>query len=151
MKNDRQRKILEIIEKYDVDTQETLIKKLGEAGFVVTQTTVSRDIKQLKLVKGTTGMGTYKYVTPKPKKEDAQPTIPTSSIVEAVVGVEAAQNIVVVKTFAGMANAAAVCIESLSLTRIVGAVAGDDTVLIVVSDNDSAKRLESELKGAFGI
>ena len=70
MKNDRQRKILEIIEKYDVDTQETLIKKLGEAGFVVTQTTVSRDIKQLKLVKGTTGMGTYKYVTPKPKKED---------------------------------------------------------------------------------
>ena len=150
MKNDRQRKILEVIEKYDVDTQETLIKKLGEEGFVVTQTTVSRDIKQLKLVKGTTGMGTYKYVAPKSKKEE-NPTVPTSSIVEAVVGVEAAQNIVVVKTFAGMANAAAVCIESLSLTRIVGAVAGDDTVLIVVSDSEAAKRLESELKVAFGI
>ena len=150
MKNDRQRKILEIIEQYDVDTQETLIKKLGEAGFIVTQTTVSRDIKQLKLVKGTTGMGTYKYVAPKSKKEEA-PTISTSSIVEAVVDVESAQNIVVVKTFAGMANAAAVCIESLSLTRIVGVVAGDDTVLIVVADNDSAKRLETELKRAFGI
>lgn len=150
MKNDRQRKILEIIEKHDVDTQETLIKKLGEAGFNVTQTTVSRDIKQLKLVKGTTGMGTYKYVAPKQKKDDT-PTIPASSIVEAVVDVETAQNIVVVKTFAGMANAAAVCIESLSLTRIVGAVAGDDTVLIVVADNDSAKRLESELRIAFSI
>ncbi len=148
MKNERQKKILELIEKYDIDTQETLIGKLSEAGYNVTQTTVSRDIKQLKLVKGTTGMGTYKYVSPKPKKEEVTPIL-SSAITDSVTDVEAAGNIVVVKTLAGMANAAAVCIESLSLTRIIGTVAGDDTVLIVVETPDSAKRLEAELQAVF--
>ena len=68
MKNARQQKILELIEKYDIDTQDTLLDKLSEAGFTTTQTTISRDIKQLKLVKGMTHKGTYKYIVPEVKK-----------------------------------------------------------------------------------
>ena len=64
MKNARQQKILEIIEKYDIDTQDTLIKRLGEEGYIVTQTTISRDIRQLNLIKGISANGTYKYVAP---------------------------------------------------------------------------------------
>ena len=148
MKNTRHKMILELIEKYDIDTQERLIRKLSEVGFDVTQTTISRDIKQLNLVKGITEMGTYKYIIPSAVKEDKAP-VPTSAITESVVSVEAAQNIVVVKTFPGMANAVAVCIDSLKHERIIGSVAGDDTILLVVKDNDTADHLENELKSVF--
>ena len=150
MKNARQQKILELIEKYDIDTQECLIGKLREEGFEVTQTTVSRDIKQLNLVKGTTEMGTYKYIMPTAKKEEKAP-VPTSAITESMVSVEAAQNIVVVKTFPGMANALAVCVDSLEQPHIVGSVAGDDTILLVIKDNETAKSIEENLKSVFGV
>lgn len=150
MKNERQRKILELIGKYDIDTQETLIVKLREEGFNVTQTTVSRDIKQMKLVKGTTGMGTYKYVAPKQKKEEHTPVV-TSAISESVLEVECAGNIVVVKTLAGMANAVAVCIESLTLTHIIGTVAGDDTIIAVVKTPELAEQMTSELSRMFNV
>lgn len=148
MKNSRHKKILELIEKYDIDTQECLIRKLNEVGFDVTQTTISRDIKQLNLVKGITEMGTYKYIIPTAKKEEKAP-VPTSAITESVVSIEAAQNIVVVKTFPGMANAVAVCIDSLKHERIIGSVAGDDTILLVVKDNEASDNLEQELAGVF--
>ena len=148
MKNARQQKILEIIEKYDIDTQETMIEKLAAEGYIVTQTTVSRDIRQLNLVKGPTGRGTYKYVAQGTRAETVAPGH-TSALTEAVVSVEAAQNIVVVKTFPGMANAVAVCIDSLKHERIIGSVAGDDTILLVVKDNEAATHLENELKGVF--
>ncbi len=148
MKNSRHKKILELIEKYDIDTQECLIRKLNEVGFDVTQTTISRDIKQLNLVKGITEMGTYKYIIPTAKKEEKAP-VPTSAITESVVSIETAQNIVVVKTFPGMANAVAVCIDSLKHERIIGSVAGDDTILLVVKDNEASDNLEQELAGVF--
>ena len=149
MKNARQQKILELIEKYDIDTQETLIEKLKEAGYVVTQTTVSRDIKQLSLVKGVTGRGTYKYVSPEIKATISTPVL-NSAITESIIHIESAENIIVVKTLSGMANAIAVCIDSLKIAEIVGSVAGDDTILIVVRDNDNAEFVKSELKQAFG-
>jgi transcriptional regulator of arginine metabolism len=148
MKNSRHKKILELIERYDIDTQESLIKRLNDEGFSVTQTTVSRDIKQLNLIKGITEMGTYKYTAPTTVKGDKTP-VPTSAITEAVLSVEAAQNIVVVKTFPGMANAVAVCIDSLKHERIIGTVAGDDTILLVVKDNETAGHLENELASVF--
>lgn len=148
MKNSRHKKILELIEKYDIDTQECLIKRLNEVGFDVTQTTISRDIKQLNLVKGITEMGTYKYIIPSAVKEEKAP-VHTSAITESVLSIESAQNIVVVKTFSGMANAVAVCIDSLKHERIVGSVAGDDTILLVVKDNEAAAHLEAELSGVF--
>ena len=148
MKNERQKKILEFIESFDIDRQETLIEKLREAGFNVTQTTVSRDINQLKLVKAITAKGTYKYIVPDVKKENNR-TVMNSALTDAVVFIQAAQNIVVVKTLSGMANALAVCIDSLDHEHIVGSVAGDDTIIIVARNNQDALALEYHLKDVF--
>lgn len=150
MKNARQKKILELIEKYDIDTQETLIERLAEVGITVTQTTVSRDIKELKLVKGMTGRGTYKYIVPGVRRENNAPVL-NSALTEAVTKIEAARNIVVVKTFPGMANALAVCVDTLEHPHIVGSVAGDDTILLVIKDDETAKMVEDKLKTVFGV
>ena len=148
MKAQRQKKIIEIIEKYDIDTQEALIAKLVEVGFEVTQTTISRDIRQLKLVKGMTGNGTYKYIVPGAKRENNTPVL-NSAITDSVSSIDFAQNIVVVKTLPGMANAVAVCIDSLDAHGLVGSVAGDDTILLVMKDNTFAVELSAELNKIF--
>ena len=150
MKSARQQKILEIIAKYDIDTQDALIKKLEEQGFEVTQTTVSRDINQLKLVKAVTANGSYKYIIPSVDKDNSKAVI-NSALVDAVSDIIAAKNIVVVKTLAGMANAIAVCVDSLAHESIVGSVAGDDTIIIVTHDDDIALSMVTDLKTAFGI
>ena len=150
MKSTRQQKILELIEKYDIDTQETLIQKLEEVGFSVTQTTVSRDIRQLKLVKGMTGRGTYKYIVPGVKRDNNAPVL-NSALTDSVLKIESARNIVVVKTFPGMANALAVCVDALEQEHIVGSVAGDDTILLVIKDDDIAQEVEEKLKSVFGV
>lgn len=150
MKSARQQKILEIIAKYDIDTQDALIKKLEEQGFEVTQTTVSRDINQLKLVKAVTSNGSYKYIIPNVDKDNSKAAI-NSALVDAVLDIIAAKNIVVVKTLAGMANAIAVCVDSLAHESIVGSVAGDDTIIIVTHDDDIALSMVTDLKTAFGI
>ncbi len=149
MKNARQQKILELIEKYDIDTQDTLIKRLREVGYNVTQTTISRDIRQLNLVKGVTSRGTYKYIAPEVSRTDRVPVL-NSAITDSVVKIEAAGNIVVIKTFSGMANAIAVCVDSLHHDDIVGSVAGDDTILLVIKEKDAAETLAEELKVSFG-
>ena len=149
MKNARQNKILELIEEYEISTQEALIQKLAECGFDSTQTTISRDIRQLRLIKGPTGRGTYKYVAPEVRRGNDAPGH-NSALTDAVLKIEAAQNIVVVKTMAGMANAIAVCIDSLQIKDIIGSVAGDDTILLVFKSTDKAEDVETELKGVFG-
>ena len=152
MKNARQQKILEIIQKYDIDTQEALINKLAEEGYVVTQTTASRDIRQLNLVKTISANGTYKYAAPGvTRTADTKTPVLNSAITDAVIRVEAAGHIVVVRTFSGMANAIAVCFDSLNRNDIVGSVAGDDTILLVVKTSEGANRLESELREIFGL
>ena len=147
MKNARQQKVLELIEKYDIDTQDTLIKMLREEGYNVTQTTASRDIRQLNLVKGTAANGAYKYIAPGAHiSKDTKTPVLNSAITDAVIHIEAAGNIVVVKTFSGMANAIAVCVDALAHDDIVGCVAGDDTILLVVKTVEIAIKLEHELK-----
>ena len=150
MKNSRQKKILEIIEKYDIETQDALIKKLADEGYVVTQTTASRDIRQLNLIKGIGKNGVYKYILPAAvsKQENRAPVL-NSAITDSVIRIEAAGNIVVVKTYAGMANAIAVCFDSLPSERIVGSVAGDDTILLVVKTPDDALLLTQDLVEMF--
>ena len=149
MKNARQNKILELIEEYEISTQEALIQRLAEHGFESTQTTISRDIRQLRLIKGPTGRGTYKYVTPEVRKGNDAPGH-NSALTDAVLKIEAAQNIIVVKTMAGMANAIAVCVDSLQIKDIIGSVAGDDTILLVLKTTENALSVEAELKGVFG-
>lgn len=150
MKNNRQQKILEIIETYDIDTQEAMIEKLKEEGISATQTTVSRDIRELNLVKGMSTKGGYKYIRPTVKKEANIPVL-NAALTQSVVRIEAAGNIVVIKTFPGMANALAVCVDSLEKPHIVGSVAGDDTILLVVRSAEIAKDVAKELKDTFGV
>ena len=150
MKNSRQEKILEIITAENVETQEQLLAKLQELGIVSTQATISRDIKQLKLVKGMTHKGTYKYIVPEAKSVGSAPVL-NSALTDSVVKIEAAENIVVVKTLPGMANAIGVCIDSLGEDCIVGSVAGDDTMLIIVKTVELAKTLETELMEIFSL
>ena len=150
IKNARQQKILEIIETYDIDTQDAMIEKLREVGISATQTTISRDIRELKLVKGMSSKGIYKYILPEAKKDSNVPVL-NAALTESVLKIEAAENIVVVKTFPGMANALAVCVDSLEKPHIIGSVAGDDTILLVVRTDEVARDVCRELKEAFGI
>ena len=149
MKNARQNKILELIEEYEISTQEALIQRLAEHGFDSTQTTISRDIRQLRLIKGPTGRGTYKYVAPEVRRGNDAPGH-NSALMDAVLKIEAAQNLIVIKTMAGMANAIAVCVDSLQIKDIIGSVAGDDTILLVFKTNEKAETVEVELKNVFG-
>lgn len=148
MKNSRQEKILELINTYEIATQEALIEKLREVGYDVTQTTVSRDIRQLNLVKGQSREGGYKYVVPETSLKPKTP-VHTSSLSDSVLKVEAAQNILVVKTHAGMANAIAVCIEDMHLDGLIGSVAGDDTMIMVFKDGERATLGEAQLTKTF--
>ena len=150
MKNARQQKILELIDKYDIDTQELMIEKLREAGINATQTTISRDIRELKLVKGISPGGVYRYILPTAKKDSGTPVL-NSALTESVTEIVAAGNIVVVKTYPGMANAVAVCVDSLEKPHIIGSVAGDDTILLVVKNEEVAQEVAHELKNAFKI
>lgn len=150
MKNARQKKILELIEKYDIDTQEALVERLYEEGYSVTQTTASRDIRELKLVKGISAQGTYKYVLPEVKKDKTSPVL-NSQITDSVIKIDYAHNLVVVKTLPGMANAIGVCIDSLEIAEIIGSVAGDDTILIVLREDEIAANATAKLKEVFGI
>ncbi len=145
MKGNRHSKILELIKLYPITTQEELLLKLRAEGYVVTQSTVSRDIKTLRLQKTHSNEGSYRYCAPQgtvPDMKNGFEGILTNSITS----VATAQNIVVVKTYAGMAGAACAAIDSMELSSVVGSLAGDDTIFIACKDNESAKILLSNLK-----
>ena len=145
MKNGRQEKILEYIKEYDIETQDGLLKKLKEDGFSVTQATVSRDIKELKLIKVSSGKGGYRYAS----REDAAPTQDVkylSIMKETIKKVNCANNLVVIKTYTGMAQAACAAVDSVYEKDIVGSIAGDDTIIIVSQTADSAAELVTSIE-----
>ena len=149
MKNARQTAILSIIEQYDVETQEELAGRLKEMGIVVTQATVSRDIKELRLLKVLSGSGSYKYATAD-KAEHGLSERFVRMFRDSVLSINFAGNIVVVKTLAGSANAAAEAIDSMHLPEILGTMAGDNTILVIVQNEAEAaqavKRFQDMLK-----
>ena len=150
MKKGRQEKILELITKYEVETQDDLMDMLMIEGYKVTQATVSRDIRDLDLVKVATAGGTYKYVVSHiSKAKTGSVGLLSSPIVNTVTGITCAQNIVVVKTTSGMAQAVATYIDRVQDSNIIGCVAGDDTIIIVTPDNDSAAETSEKLKEAI--
>lgn len=144
MKNIRQKTIIDIIEKFDVETQEELIERLSDVGFNVTQATVSRDIRELKLIKTASINGKYKYTFP--DKNDEEHDIYNFAFISSVKTVENAMNIVVIKTYPGMANAVAAGIDTMSKLGIVGCVAGDDTIFAVTHSIDEAKTVVNRIK-----
>ncbi len=145
MKIKRHNKILEIIENYNIETQEELIDKLRLAGFDVTQATVSRDIRELKLLKQMSDMGTYKYVVPKNNTTENQ-HVYSRAIASSIKNVESSFNDIVIKTYPGMAQAVAAGVDSLHETDILGCVAGDDCIIIVTRDPESAIDIASRIR-----
>lgn len=138
MKNDRQEKLLQIISEENIETQEQLLQRLEARGIRSTQATISRDIKQLHLIKEPTGFGTYRYAvsTHRTRLNFAEKL--RNIFRECVLSVDYAQNLVVIKTMAGLAGAAASALDGMENDELIGCVAGDDTVLVVLRDTESA-------------
>ena len=149
-KQNRQELILDISEKNTVETQEQLIEKLGEEGYAVTQATISRDIRELRLTKISCGFGVYKYVVSNQESHSHSAKY-LNILKETVTSIDHAGNIVVVKTYAGMAQAAAAALDSMGWTEIIGSIAGDDTIMLVVRSADAARAFSIELSGLLGI
>lgn len=137
MKKRRQSKILEIISLYNVETQEELQQYLKESGFEITQATISRDIKELRLVKVLSDEGRYIYS--KNKIEVSEDEKRTSSIfIESIQSIESAMNTVVVRCYSGMANATCAAIDAMEWSGVVGTIAGDDTIFVLCKNEEQA-------------
>ena len=144
IKSDRQQKITELITEYNISTQTELTSKLIEQGFDVTQATISRDLQEMRVIKTLLPDGTYKY-TPSGggeiKINDKLQTV----FEQCLISVDYAINIVVLKTMSGAAQAVGYALDSFTWEEIVGSIAGDDTIMIVVRNEKSAKQLVSKL------
>ena len=137
MKNVRQTAILSIIEQSDIETQEELASRLRQLGIDVTQATVSRDIKELRLLKVLSASGGYKYATAD-KAEHGLSDRFVRIFKDSVLSINYANNIIVIKTLAGSANVAAEAIDSMRLPQILGTMAGDNTILVIVKTEEEA-------------
>lgn len=145
MKKDRLQKILEIIDIYRIETQDDLIAKLRDCGYDVTQATISRDIKQLHLIKVQTDDGRSKYSPPRVNKFDTNAKY-KNILHQTLAAVHCANNMVVVRTYSGMANAAAAAIDAMQSELLLGSLAGDDTIFIVAISNQAANQFVAMLK-----
>jgi transcriptional regulator of arginine metabolism len=145
MKSKRHEKILELISTLDIQTQEELLQHLQSAGMGCTQATISRDIKELRIVKEMTPYGTYRYAVA--GKEVGSFSGRLHNIFkECVTGFDYAQNLVVIHTLPGLAGAAASAVDAMQMHFMVGTIAGDDTVLLILRDTNAAAAFCKELK-----
>ena len=144
MKNDRQAMILEIIAQENIETQEQLLTRLQARGFRCTQATISRDIKQLHLMKEPMGQGVYKYAVSGNRTTLNVAAKLRTIFRECIVSIDYAQNIVVVKTMPGLANGACSALDNMNDS--VGSLAGDDTALLVMRNTEAAELLCQEIK-----
>ena len=145
MKSQRQAKILEIISTINVETQEQLLQELERAGFHSTQATISRDIKELRIVKELTTLGTYRYTTAAKEVPSTFSNRLNTIFRECVTRYDYAQNLVVIHTLPGLAAAAASAIDSMNMSVVVGTLAGDDTVMVVMLDTNAAAQFCGEI------
>ena len=145
MKNARQAEILKIIQSEDVETQEQLLEQLKQRGYRTTQATISRDIKELRLVKELASNGGYRYASTE-RRAAADVDLRLRNIFkEGVTSVDLAQNIIVLKTMPGLASAACSALDSMEIPGMVGTLAGDDTALLIMRDNAAAQHFSSEV------
>ena len=145
MKTTRHNKILELINKYPITTQEELIDYLRADGYDVTQSTVSRDIKQLRLTKTLLPDGKYRYQASPSAEKGAQNNFSTI-FSSSVISIENAMNIVVIKTFSGMAQAACAALDMMSFDPVVGTLAGEDTIIVVCKTVEDADACAEEFE-----
>ena len=149
MKFQRQAKLLEIISSQEVETQEELLLRLQEAGFAVTQATISRDIKELRLVKTQSDDGVYKYAAAADSADAAFAQRLKTIFRESVTSCARAQNLIVLKTMPGLASAACSALDSMQLPAVVGTIAGDDTAFLALRDNASAEEFLEKIHEMF--
>ena len=146
MKNARQAMILEIITQEPVETQEQLLKLLRERGIDSTQATISRDIKQMRLIKEPAGQGIYRYAVSdqrgRPNLAEKLQTILRESVIE----INSAQNLVVIKTMPGLASGACSALDHMNPPDMLGSIAGDDTAFIAMKDSESAAALCRDIR-----
>ena len=147
MKKGRQEKILELISKYEIETQDELIEFLCQEGYNVTQATISRDIRDLDLVKVAMPDGAYKYVVSHVSKKGAKNAgLLSHTVVDTVLSITCAQNIIVLRTTPGMAQAVALAIDRIPDSDVLGSVAGDDTILVATHNDHSAKNFSERIR-----
>ncbi len=146
MKSQRQAKIMEIISTKNVETQEQLLEELICAGFRCTQATISRDIKSMRIVKELTNLGTYRYTTSANEMGTSFTSRLNTIFKECVVSYDYAQNIIVIRTLPGLASAAGSAIDAMDMSAVVGTLAGDDTVMVVMRDSNAAAAFCGEIK-----
>ena len=149
MKTKRQSKILELIRNNDVETQEELQTYLVDAGFAVTQATVSRDIRDMKLTKIATNDGKQKYVALNDTAEDLSEKY-VRVLKDGYVSMDMAQNILVIKTVSGMASAVCASIDAMNFREIVGSIAGDDTIMCAVRTTEDTVAIMKRLRKIIG-
>ena len=142
MKGKRQQEILRIIEEQDIDTQDQLLAELRARGL---QSTISRDIKELHLIKELTGYGTYRYAVSERKASLNVASRLRTIFKEGVISFDLAQNIIVLKTMPGVASAACAAIDGMEITGLVGSLAGDDTAMLVMRTNEDAQEFCNEI------
>ncbi len=142
MKAKRQRKIIELISENNIETQEELAKMLMDSGFCVTQATVSRDIRELNLLKTSTGTGGQRYVVP------TTTTITNDSkymrvLNDGILSMECAENMLVIKTVSGMAMAVGAAVDAMNIKQVLGCIAGDDTIMCVIRNTKDAVKVKN--------
>lgn len=145
MKNSRQQKLLEIITNNEINKQEDLIRLLNESGFKATQATISRDIKDLQLVKTLSNSGKYRYTMPIKSDADIEERY-IKILRETILSVQSAENIVLIKTLSGCGNAAAEAIDSIGIDHTLGSIAGDNTILLIVESKEYSNEVTKKIK-----
>ena len=145
MKNERQAQILDLIAQKDIETQNQMMEALAERGVRSTQATISRDIKELRLVKEATPNGGYRYAAPLRENSQAHLSRLHKIFRESVVSYDTAQNLVVIRTLPGLASAVASAMDSTDIPNLVGTLAGDDTVFIAMRTQEDAAEFCREI------
>lgn len=148
MKLQRHRKIIDLVEAFEIETQEELARKLHEAGYAATQSTISRDIRELNLQKNANSQGKLVYTVVQERSGDTAGRN-FRVLRDAFVSVDVSQNILVIRTASGMAMAAAAVLDELKWEEILGCIAGDDTIMCVVRDMESGKVVMDRLRAVL--
>lgn len=148
MKKSRHFKIKELVGRYEIETQEELLRLLKKEGYDVTQATISRDIRELKLTKIPSKSGGQKYAVLTSQQHYLSDKY-LSVLCDGYVSMDTAQNILVLKTVSGMAMAVAAAIDSMSFKEIVGSIAGDDTIMMALKSNEDAEKVCREIKAVM--
>lgn len=145
MKYQRQAKIMELVEKYDIETQDELLEKLKEEGFQATQATVSRDIREMNLTKVSVPGAKQKYVMEKKNRYETLNSY-RNVLSTGIISVDTAENIIVIKTLSGVAMAVAAALDHMEIDGLVGTIAGDDTIFLAVKEKSLTMSVKTKIE-----